>query len=153
MFKYWAEGKWSGQWSINFSKSTNTKAWLQINDFSQIASPFKAYFSISTHGAAERPKLDRALAERQLSSRLREQTLHFYPYLRANILTDRQANTCAQTQFKRWEAELSLTPTGPDAREFFFQGLSSTPSFALQLILVASASVCLAAVCVGVCAY
>lgn len=43
----------------------------------------------------KRPEWDGA--ERQLSSRLRGQTLHFYPYLWANTHTDRQANTCAQT--------------------------------------------------------
>lgn len=71
--------------------------------------------------AAERLKLDRALAERHLSSRLREQTLHLYPYLCANIHTHRQASKhmCVQTQFKRWEVELSLTPTGPAAWECF----------------------------------
>lgn len=34
--------------TVHFSKSVNTKAWLQINELSQIASPSKAYFSIST---------------------------------------------------------------------------------------------------------
>lgn len=90
--------------------------------------------------AAERPKLDRALAERQLSSRLSKQTLHFYPYLWANIHTDRQANTCVCKH--NWKGERQSSPWHPQAalpENSFY--LSSTPSYALQLILVVSACV------------
>lgn len=100
--------------------------------------------------AAERTKLDRALAERQLSSRLSEQTLHFYPYLWANIHTDRQANMCVQTQLKRWEAELSLTPTGCPAGEFFLFKLHSLICFAAYSCRLCMC--CLTAICVKVCA-
>lgn len=44
--------------------------------------------------AAKRQKLDGALAERQLSGRLREQTLHFYPHLCANRHTQTDKQIC-----------------------------------------------------------
>lgn len=72
------------QWSMtsHFSKSVNTKTCQQMNDFSSSDSPFKSYFCISTQcwGKAQTG----ALAERQLSGRVREQTLHFHPNLWAN---------------------------------------------------------------------
>lgn len=56
-----------------------------------------------TLSVGERPWLDRALPERQLPSRLTEQTLHFQAYLCANIHTDRQANTCESKH--NWKGE------------------------------------------------
>ena len=94
---------------INVSKPSNTKACRRTNTFS-VSFPFKASFPLALR--AEKPRLDGALAQRQLSGRLREQTLHLYPYVCANThtQTDRQTHVRAN-RIQRWEVERSLTPT------------------------------------------
>ena len=106
-------------------KSISQSHWIQRSDFKLMSSlrlPLlpKLIFPLAL-SAAERPKLDRALGERQLSSRLSEQTLHFYPYLWANIHTDRQANTCVCKHNSKGERQSS--PWHPQAAlpENFFQ--------------------------------
>ena len=137
-------------WQSIFSKSVNTKGtWQHINYFSQIFPPNKAYFSISTTGCWKAKPGKGFSSERELSSWLRERTVHLYPYLNVNIhrQTSKQTNVCANTIHKVRGRALPDTHRPCCMRMF----LITTPLFALQLILVSST--CFFVWLLYVCAY
>lgn len=96
----------------------------------------EAYFSISTPRRWKAENWNRALAERQLSGRLRGQTFRVYSYLWANTHTDRQANTCVREHNWKGERQRSPpTPTGLAAWEFFNKAEAPLPRLLCSLFL------------------
>lgn len=105
-------------------KSLNTNSWQQMNELPRTASSSRAYFSISS-------LRDSCQSDRE--------SKHF-TFLHTYEQTRRQTRACTNTTQKVRGRALPDTH-GPTAWEFDY-GLDSTPSFALQLSLVAGACIC-----------
>lgn len=123
------------QWSMTFKFSSD---WIQTPDSKWMRS----------HGQHLPSELIFPFVpERQLSKQPREQTFHTYEQTR------RQAGkrACAQTQLKRWEAELFLTPTRI-LLGFRFHSLVCTAAYSCHLCVHLCQLVCSARpVCVCGC--
>lgn len=114
VFCHLYEATYSLRGGIGFRTVINGSPFLKVSVYKKLDCKLMSFLRLPllsklifplSLSAAERPELDGALAERQLSSRLREQTLHFYPYLCANThtQTDRQANTCVGKHYSKGE--------------------------------------------------
>lgn len=138
--------------TVNLSKSVSTKASLQINELSQIAFPFWAYFSISPACCRKARTGSGFSWETAVKPAMWANiSLFIHTYEQTGTQTGKQTHVRANTIQK--VRGMALPDTHRPRCLRILLRLSSTPSFAHQLIHVTSACVCPAAVCVRVCAY